>query len=96
MAGQERVNVEKKNAVIKDCENRIEMLAKKDWNSLSSEELMKLESDMKMAKDLAEKINAKRDIGKEAHVGTGKTVSSGMVHKTVELWMIHTKNMDGR
>jgi len=66
LARQERAKMEKENAVIKDCEKQIEMLAKKDWNSLSPEELMKLESDMKTAKDLADKIKAEREIGKEA------------------------------
>ena len=96
LAEQERTKMEKENAVIKDCENRIETLAKKDRNSLSPEELMKLGSDMKMAKDIADKIRAEREIGKEARVGTEKTVISGMVHKTVELRMIHTEKMDGR
>jgi len=96
LAEQEKTKMEKENAVIKDCENRIEMLAKKDRNSLSPEDLMKLGSDMKMAKDLADKIRAEREFGKEAHVGTEKTVISGMVHKTVELRMIHTEKMDGR
>jgi len=96
LARQERVKMEKENAVIKDCENQIETLAKKDWNSLSPEELMKLGSDMKAAKDLADKIKAEREIGKEAQVGTEKTVISGIVHKTVELRMIHTEKMDGR
>jgi len=72
------------------------MLAKKDLNSLSPKELMKLGSDMKTAKDLADKIMADRDIGMEAQVGSEKTVISGMVHKTVELRMIHTEKMDGR
>jgi len=96
LARQERVKMEKENAVIKDCENQIETLAKKDRNSLSLEELMKLGSDMKAAKDLADKIKAEREIGKEAQVGTEKTVVSGIDHKTVELRMIHTEKMDGR
>ena len=96
LAKQEKAKMEKENAVIKDCENRIEMLAKKDRNSLTLEELMKLESDMKMAKDLADKIKAEREIGKETQVGTEKTVISGVVHKTVELRMIHTEKMDGQ
>jgi len=96
LARQERAKMEKENAVIKDCEKQIEILAKKDQNSLSPEELMKLESDMKTAKDLADKIKAEREIGKEAQVGTEKPVISGMVHKTVELRMIHTEKMDGR
>ena len=96
LAEQERTKMEKENAVIKDCENRIETLAKKDRNSLSPEELMKLGSDMKTAKDLADKIRAEREFGKEAQVGTEKTVISGMVHKTVELRMIHTEKMDGQ
>jgi len=95
LARQERVKMEKENVVIKDCEKQIEILAKKDWNSLSSEELMKLGSDIKTAKDLADKIRAEREIGKEAQVGTEKTVISGMVHKMVELRMIHTEKMDG-
>jgi len=96
LARQERAKMEKENAVIKDCEKQIEMLAKRDRNSLSPKELMKLESDMKTAKDLADKIRAEREIGKEAQIGTEKTVISGMVHKTVELRMIHTKKMDGQ
>jgi len=96
LAEQERKKMERENAVIKDCENQIKMLAKKDQNSLSPEELMKLGSDMKMAKDLADKIRAEREIGREAQVGTEKTVISGMVHKTVELRMIHTDKMDGQ
>jgi len=96
LAKQERVKMEKENAVIKDCEIQIEMLAKKDRNALSPKELMKLGSDMKAAKDLADKIKAEREIGKEAQVGIEKTVISGMVHKTVELQMIHTEKMDGQ
>jgi len=96
LARQERAKMEKENAVIKDCEKQIKMLAKKDRNSLSSEELMKLESDMKTAKDLADKIKAEREIGKEAQVGIEKIVILGMVHKMVELRMIHTEKMDGR
>jgi len=96
LARQERVKMEKENAVIKDCKNQIKMLAKKDRNSLSPEELMKLGSDMKTAKDLVDKIKAEREIGKEAQVGTEKMVISGIVHKTVELQMIHTEKMDGR
>jgi len=94
LARQERVKMEKENVVIKDCEIQIEMLAKKDRNSLSPEELMKIVSDMKTAKDLADKIKAEREIGKEVQVGTEKTVISGMVHKTIELQMIHTEKMD--
>jgi len=96
LARQERVKMKKENAVIKDWENQIEMLAKKDWNSLSPEELMKLESDMKTAKDLADKIKAEREIGKQAQVGTEKAIISGIVHKTVELRIIHTEKMDGQ
>jgi len=96
LAKQEKTKMEKENAVIKDCENRIETLAKKDRNSLSPEELIELGSDMKMARNLADKIRAEREIGNEAQVGTEKTVISGMVHKTVELRMIHTEKMDGR
>jgi len=96
LAKQERNKMEKENAVIKDCETRIETLAKKDRNSLSPEELMKLGSDMKAARDLADKIRADREIGKEAQVGAEKTVISGKVHKTVELRMIHTEKMDAR
>jgi len=43
LARQERVKMEKESTVIEDCENQIEMMAKRDWNSLSPEELIKLE-----------------------------------------------------